>query len=159
MTFDDVDFGHLIRCVDLAEKALETGNAPFGSVLVGEGGDVLFEARNQIGLGDHTLHPEFEIARWAARNMSQAERERATVYTSGEHCPMCAAAHGFTGLGRIVYASSSEQLSQWRKEFGVQPGAVAALPISSVLPNAHVRGPEPRLEERVKNLQSAYAKR
>src|SRR3712207_7274778 len=37
----------------------------------------------------------------------------ATVYTSGEHCPLCAAAHAWVGLGRIVYASSSVQLTAW----------------------------------------------
>jgi len=30
--------------------------------------------------------------------MTPAERLQATVYTSGEHCPMCAAAHGWAGL-------------------------------------------------------------
>ena len=30
-----------------------------------------------------------------------------TVYTSGEHCPMCSAAHAWVGLGRIVYAVSA----------------------------------------------------
>ncbi len=46
------------------------------------------------------------------------ERVRATVYTSGEHCPMCAAAHAWVGLGRIVYAASSAQLTQWLQRLG-----------------------------------------
>jgi len=25
------------------------------------------------------------------------------MYTSGEHCPMCAAAHGWVGIGKLVY--------------------------------------------------------
>src|SRR5699024_12203067 len=53
-------------------------------------------------LGTHvtsrpTMHPEFELARWAANNMSPEARAQATVYTSGEHCPMCAAAHAWVG--------------------------------------------------------------
>ena len=94
---------HLSRCVDLAESALAAGDEPFGSILVSGNGEVLFEDRNRVAGGDHTQHPEFAIARWAAQNLSPEERARATVYTSGEHCPMCAAAHGWVGLGRIVF--------------------------------------------------------
>ena len=103
----------LIRAVELAEAALACGDEPFGSVLVAAGGEVLFEDHNHVAGGDHTQHPEFAIARWAAQHLSPADRAAATVYTSGEHCPMCSAAHGCVGLGRIVYASSSAQLSEW----------------------------------------------
>jgi tRNA(Arg) A34 adenosine deaminase TadA len=33
-----------------------------------------------------------------------------------EHCSMCAAAHAWVGLGRIVSAASSSQLATWRAE-------------------------------------------
>ena len=104
----ETDLKYLRRCVDLARAALEVGDEPFGSVLVSADGDVLMEDHNHVAGGDHTQHPEFALARWAANHMTPEERSRATVYTSGEHCPMCAAAHGWVGLGRIVYASSSE---------------------------------------------------
>src|SRR5690606_23840128 len=105
---NDQDLQHLRRCVELAKKALELGDEPFGSLLVSASGEGLFEDHNHVAGGDHTQHPEFAIARWAAEHMTVEERAAATVYTSGEHCPMCAAAHGWVGLGRIVYASSSE---------------------------------------------------
>src|SRR5690606_18534610 len=103
------DLVHLRRCVELARQALQAGDAPFGSVLVSADGATLFEDHNHVAGGDQTQHPEFAIARWAAANLSPQQRRRATVYTSGEHCPMCAAAHAWVGLGRIVYASSSAQ--------------------------------------------------
>jgi tRNA(Arg) A34 adenosine deaminase TadA len=110
---------HLRRCVELATEALEAGDEPFGSVLVAADGAVLAEDHNRVASGDRTRHPEFELARWAAANMTPEERAAATVFTSGEHCPMCAAAHGWVGLGRIVYVSSSEQLATWLAELGV----------------------------------------
>lgn len=146
------DIKHLRRCVELAKQALEKGDEPFGSVLVSADGDVLFEDHNHVASGDHTQHSEFAIARWAAENLSLEDRNRATVYTSGEHCPMCAAAHGWVGLGRIVYASSSEQLAQWLNEFGAKPSRVRNLPIQDVIRDTQVDGPVPELADEVREL-------
>src|SRR5690606_31911151 len=122
------DLRHLRRCVELAAEALEAGDEPFGSLLVAADGTVLFEDHNRVSGGDRTRHPEFAIARWAAENLTPAERAASTVYTSGEHCPMCAAAHGWVGLGRIVYASSSAQLAAWLSELKVPAPPVRTLP-------------------------------
>ncbi len=143
----DQDRVYLRRCVELATSALEAGDEPFGSVLVSPEGKILFEDRNRVAGGDHTRHPEFEIARWAARNISLEDRAQCTVYTSGEHCPMCAAAHGWVGLGRIVYASSTEQLMSWLSELGVPQGRVRALRIGEVIRDTQVDGPDHELAE------------
>lgn len=143
---------HLQRSLALAEQALEAGDEPFGSVLVSADGEVLFEDRNRIAGGDATRHPEFAIARWAAENLSPEQRASAVVYTSGEHCAMCSAAHGWVGLGRIVYASSSAQLMGWLETMGVAPPPVAAIPIQSVVPGIEVDGPVPGFDERVHAL-------
>jgi tRNA(Arg) A34 adenosine deaminase TadA len=153
---NDADFQHLRRCVELATGALEVGDEPFASVLVAGDGTVLAEDRNRVATGDRTRHPEFELARWAAANMTPEERAAATVYTSGEHCPMCAAAHGWVGLGRIVYVSSSEQLVAWLAELGVPAPPVRALPIREVVPNLMVEGPVPGLAEQVRDLHRRF---
>jgi tRNA(Arg) A34 adenosine deaminase TadA len=152
MTITETDLAHLRRCVGLAREALDDGDEPFGSVLVSADGAVLFEDRNRVKDGDQTRHPEFEIARWAATNLGTADRANATVYTSGEHCPMCAAAHGWVGLGRVVYAVSSAQLSAWLADWGAPPGPVAVLPITAVIPGAIVDGPAPEFEQELKAL-------
>jgi tRNA(Arg) A34 adenosine deaminase TadA len=151
------DLRHLQRCVELAAEAVDAGDHPFGSVLAAAGGRVLAEDRNrENSLGDATRHPEFELARWAAANMTAAERAAATVYTSGEHCPMCAAAHAWVGLGRIVYVSSSEQLTAWLGELGVSPPAVRPLPVREVAPGLAVQGPVPGLDEKVRELHRRF---
>lgn len=157
---NDTDLMHLRRCVELARTALEVGDEPFGSILVSANGEVLMEDHNHVAGGDHTQHPEFALARWAANNMTMEERGRATVYTSGEHCPMCAAAHGWAGLGRIVYASSSKQLAQWLSELGVATPRVRTLPIQDVIRDTTVDGPVPELAEQVHQLhRQFYAKK
>lgn len=149
---NDDELRHLRRAVELATEALEAGDEPFGSVLVGADGTVLAEDRNRVGAGDPTRHPEFELARWAATNLGPAERAGATVFTSGEHCPMCAAAHGWVGLGRIVYAASSRQLAGWVAELGAPPSPVRALAVTEIVPGLAVQGPVPELAEAVHDL-------
>lgn len=153
---NDIELQHLRRCVELAAEALESGNQPFGSVLVSEDGTVLAEDYNRIASGDPTRHPEIALAQWAAVNLTPEERSKATVFTSGEHCPMCAAAHGWVGLGRIVYASSSEQLTAWLSELGIPALPVRALPIREVVPHLVVEGPCPELAEQIHDLHRRF---
>jgi len=159
MALDERDLAHLTRCVDLAEEAVDAGDEPFGSLLVSADGEVLVEDRNRVGGGDGTAHPELALARWAGAHLPVEERASATAYTSGEHCPMCAAAHGWAGLGRIVVATTTEQLQQWRREDSdddadddAAGSPVAPLPVSAVLPGAVVDGPAPQLADRVRSL-------
>ncbi len=153
---DDVDRTHLLRCVELARAALDAGDEPFGSVLVDADGRVLFEDHNHVAGGDATQHPEFAIARWAAAHLAPEQRAAATVYTSGEHCPMCAAAHAWVGLGRIVFASSAAQTSAWLAELGAPPAPVRPLPITEVAPGLTVEGPVPGLDHEVHELHRLF---
>lgn len=150
------DQAFLRRCVVLAEQALEAGDEPFGSILVDGEGQSVAERRNSVGSGDATRHPEFALARWAAEHMTPAQRARSTVYTSGEHCPMCAAAHAWVGLGPIVYASSMRQLLSWFADWGVAGPPVAGLSIEQVAPNVPVSGPDEALSLEIEALQRRY---
>lgn len=148
---DETDLQHLRRCVTLASEAVDGGNAPFGSLLV-SAGRIIAEARNGDSSGDPTRHPELELAHWAIAQLEPAERAAATVYTSGEHCPMCSAAHAWAGLGRIVYAASTTQLRQWLAEFGGRPAPVRPLSINEVSPDTRTDGPAVELAEEIEAL-------
>lgn len=154
---NDTDRRHLARAVDLAEAGLAEGNDPFGSVLVSAEGEVLFEGHNHTASGDQTRHPEFDIARWAAEHLTPEQRASATVYTSGEHCPMCAAAHGWVGLGRIVFAGSIGQLTGWLAEVGAPPSPVRPLSIIDIVSNARVEGPDLHFASRLRELHQRRA--
>lgn len=153
----DVDRGWLGRCVELAADAVASGDQPFGSVLVDGAGVLRAEAVNrEVTAGDATAHPELELAQWAGSHLSVGERAAATVYTSGEHCPMCAAAHAWVGLGRIVFVMSSAQHTALLAELGENElAAVAPLPASVVAPSVRVEGPEPSLVGAVADLHRA----
>jgi tRNA(Arg) A34 adenosine deaminase TadA len=156
---DARDLAHLRRCVELARAALAAGDEPYGSVLVGPDGRALAEDHNRVAGGDRTRHPELALARWAAEQLSPAERAASTVYTSGEHCPMCAAAHAWVGLGRIVYAASSAQVAAWLADAGLPPAPVRPLPVREVAPGVEVEGPVEELAGEVRDLVLAHAAR
>ena len=65
---------------------------------------------------------------------------------------MCSATHAYAGLGRIVYVSSSVQLTAWMKELSEQPGPVQSLAINDVAPGTKVEGPVEGLDDEVKEL-------
>ena len=115
-----------------------------------------FEDRNRVKDGDATRHPEFAIARWAVDNLTPAERAAATVYTSGEHCPMCAAAHAWVGLGRIVYATSSAAADPVARRMGCirrRPWRHCRSPPSP--PESPSTGPRPEFADTMKSLYEA----
>ncbi len=145
--------------MELARDAMAAGEEPFGSVLVDGEGLVRAEDINRTAGGDSTRHPEFELARWAAEHLTPEERSVSTVYTSGEHCPMCAAAHGWVGLGRIVYVASSAQLTTWRRELGWPDGPVAAIPAREIAPHVEVLGPVPALAEQMREVHLEHTRR
>jgi len=106
------DAHHLRRAIELAHAAREAGDMPFGSILVGPDGDIVAEDRNTV-LSDRDIsaHPELKLARWAARELAPEAARATTMYTSCEPCPMCRGAISRSGLGRVVFALSNEQLA------------------------------------------------
>ncbi len=69
------------------------------------------DGNREVTNRDCTAHPELMLARWAFQHLEPHERAASTMYTSCEHCPMCAGAHFWAGVGRLVFALSGEQLA------------------------------------------------
>lgn len=112
----------LRRAVALAARAVELGDAPYGSLLAGPDGTVLAEAHNTVRRdGDITAHPELKLARWAARELDARTAARTTLYTSCEPCAMCGGGIVRSGLGRVVFALSTGQLVALNPESGAWP--------------------------------------
>lgn len=152
-TLTSTDKHFLALCIDLAEDALKAGDKPFGSILLDKDGNILAEARNKVNELNALAHPEHELAAWALDNLTPQERKESTMYTSGEHCPMCSAAHGMAGIGTIVYAASGRQLNEWLKEFDFPLSHINMIPIEEVVKEIIIRGPaEGELLERIKGL-------
>lgn len=152
----ETDEKYLRRCLELAKQSVEAGDEAFGSVLVDEAGNIIAEARNRVNEKTILAHPEIDLAYWAAENLSKEERGKTTMYTTGEHCPMCSAAHGWVGLGTLVYLSSATQLGEWQKEFNLPSAPINFLPVEDIIKNVEVRGPaDGDLLQEIKKLHEA----
>jgi len=107
----DEDSAFLRRAIEIAAEAVTAGDAPYGSLLVDAQGAVLVQAHNTVERDrDITAHPELKLAVWAARELSSESAAAATMYTSCQPCGMCTGAIVRSGLGRVVFALSTEQL-------------------------------------------------
>lgn len=111
MTSPDEDL--LRRAFDVADRALERGNHPFGAVLAGPDGEVLLEAENgYLPDGDMTAHAERLLATAACKTFEPDELAECTIYSSAEPCAMCAGAIYWAGIGRVVYGLSEARLKE-----------------------------------------------
>ncbi|MFD7134753.1 nucleoside deaminase [Streptomyces sp. NPDC059894] len=112
----------LRRAIGIAARAVASGDAPYGSLLADPDGAILAEAHNTVRRdNDIVAHPELKLARWAARELDPAAAARTTLYTSCQPCTMCAGGIVRSGIGRVVYALSTEQLVELNPQSGDWP--------------------------------------
>lgn len=105
------DLRHLRAAIAASRSARANGNEPYGAVLVDPDGTVLASAENtQVTGRDCTGHAETNLLRDVSPRVDRATLARATLYASGEPCPMCAGAIYWSGVGRVVYSLSVESM-------------------------------------------------
>lgn len=158
--FTTKDLEFLKHCLSLAEEALNAGDQPFGSILVNKENKIIAEARNRINEKNILAHPEIELAEWAMNNLSFEERRQTIMYTTGEHCPMCAGAHSWSQIGGLYYLSSAAQLGEWLNEFGVDNAPINFIPSADVMKNVIIKGPaNAEMLDEIKQLHKRYYKK
>jgi tRNA(Arg) A34 adenosine deaminase TadA len=97
---------------DVAKRARESGDHPFGSILADTDGNVLMEQGNGYTSegGDRTAHAERILASRAAKKYDVAFLAGCTLYTSAEPCAMCSGAIYWAGIGRVVFGQTEKDL-------------------------------------------------
>jgi len=105
------DLEHLRAAIAVSASAVANGNHPFGAVLVDASGSAVLDAENTVvTLFDATGHAETNLVRRASQTFPVDELREFTLYTSCEPCAMCSGAIYWSGIGRMVYAMSEEEL-------------------------------------------------
>jgi tRNA(Arg) A34 adenosine deaminase TadA len=104
----------LRQAFDVAQRAREGGDHPFGSILADGHGRLLMEQGNGCTAegGDRTAHAERLLASRAARAYDLAFLRECTLYTSAEPCAMCAGAIYWAGIGRVVFGQTERHLKE-----------------------------------------------
>ncbi|MFO1124150.1 MAG: nucleoside deaminase [Methylocystis sp.] len=131
------------RFMRLAIAEAAESDFPLGAVIVREG-KVVSTGRN-LGVtnDDPTAHGEMvAIRRFLADNPAK-DLKGATLYTTGEPCPMCMGAIVWCELGRVVYAASVEELSKHVGQIMITSRALAkATPFVDIEITGGVLAPE-----------------
>ena len=155
---DERDLTLLRRSFDVARRARDGGDHPFGSLLAGPDGTVLREQGNGYRAEgeDRTAHAERLLSSWAARTLPLDVLARCTLYSSAEPCAMCAGAIYWAGIGRLVYGQSEAGLKQQTGDHPENP--TLDLPCRTVF-TAGQRPTEvlgPLLEDEAAQLQAEF---
>ena len=119
---NDNDLRFIRASIEVARKARDNGNHPFGALLVDEQGQILLEAENTVLTDrDCTGHAETNLMRQASKTYDRDLLARCTLYTSTEPCPMCCGAIFWGNVRRVVYGLSEEalkaQFQHYRQRF------------------------------------------
>jgi len=108
---DENDLRFIRASIDVARKAREKGNHPFGALLVDEDGHILLEAENTVVTEkDCTGHAETNLMRQASKKYDPEFLAKCTLYASTEPCPMCSGAIFWGNVRRVIYGLSEEAL-------------------------------------------------
>lgn len=150
VTLTDADLRGLRLSFRQALRARERGNHPFGAVLQDADGVPLLAAENAVVTGrDVTAHAEINLVR-VSRDLAPERKSGATMYCSGEPCPMCAGAIVWAGVRRVVYGLAMADIYAMAR---VPPGLpalhMASRPVFESAPYAiEVVGPALEVEAR-----------
>ncbi|MBC77167.1 MAG: tRNA-specific adenosine deaminase [Halobacteriovoraceae bacterium] len=101
---------YLAQCLDLAKAAVESGNHPFGALLVKDDRVVATSKNEVVVLHDVTAHAELRLIQKAQVELTAEELKDCTLYTSTEPCAMCSGAIYWAGISKVVYGCSTSQL-------------------------------------------------
>jgi guanine deaminase len=112
----------LALAVQLAAENGQSGQLPFGAVVV-RGGEVVATGVNTtLRDDDPTAHAEVAAIRAACRRLGTTQLTDAVVVSSCEPCPMCHVAAVVAGVTEMVYAATSAQAAEYG--FGSLPELV-----------------------------------
>lgn len=110
----------------MALDEARTADFPFGAVIVRDGNVIARGANHGRKLHDPTAHGEMVAIRKAVESPGADAMKGATLYTTGEPCPMCMGAIIWCHIGRVVYAASIPQLATLMDQIMVPSTEIAA---------------------------------
>ena len=101
---------YMRRALELARRALETGDVPVGCVVAGRDGSGIGEGWNRReAAGDALAHAEVEAIRAACRRLGGWNLHGCALYVTLEPCPMCAGAILNARIDQVCFGARDPQ--------------------------------------------------
>ena len=114
------------RFMRMALDEAKRADFPFGAVIIRDGNVIARGGNHGRSHKDPTAHGEMVAIRNAVESPGADAMKGATLYTTGEPCPMCMGAIIWCHIGRVVYAASIDQLATLMNQIMVPSSAIAA---------------------------------
>lgn len=114
------------RFMRMAIDEGRNADLPFGAVIVHAGRVIASGGNHGTSHRDPTAHGEMVAIRNAVDYPGADALKGATLYTTGEPCPMCMGAIVWCRISRVVYAASIEQLATVMDQIMVPSTDIAA---------------------------------
>lgn len=111
---------------------------PYGAVIVDLSSGTYLKAANTTSEKDKTAHAEMNALRELIK-FDYSAKDNLCIYSTGEPCPMCMGAILWSGIRKVKYAVSIEQIAEfhaqimigaqevnnkWHKECHIQGGVL-----------------------------------
>ena len=89
-----------------ASKAIESGNRPFGAVLVSKTGEVIAKAHNTVNSSsDITAHAEINLLRNVCKELGKLDLSDYVIFCNAESCSMCMTAKIKAKIDFVYYGA------------------------------------------------------
>lgn len=108
----DLDRYFLELALEEAEQSLKENTYPVGAVIVDENHNIIAKGRNKVHPEqDATAHAEIDAIRNAGESIFKAKikREKFTIYSSLEPCPMCTGAILFANIKKVAWLLNDDE--------------------------------------------------
>jgi tRNA(adenine34) deaminase len=101
---NDSDRKFMRRCIELSVQSGESGEYPYGVIIIRDGA-IVCESINRVATDrDVTRHAEVVAISRAQQLLDSVSLDECTIYVSAEPCAYCSYAIRESRIGRVVYA-------------------------------------------------------
>jgi tRNA(adenine34) deaminase len=108
-----LDLKFIQQCIDLSEKSLKKGDAPFGALVV-KNGKIIAKATNNAKRRIYD-HAEVVALDKAHKTLKTSNLSACTLYSNCEPCPMCSFMAREYKVSRVVFALPSPFMGGYTK--------------------------------------------
>jgi tRNA(Arg) A34 adenosine deaminase TadA len=96
-----------------AKEGVDTGQSPFGAVIV-KNGEIISSEHNIVWKStDITAHGEVTAIRAACKNLNSIDLSGCTIYSTCEPCPMCFTAIHWARIKKIICGARIEDAKKY----------------------------------------------